>query len=320
MISQMMSSFFRLLLCVLVLGVSACSSDQTPQDSASRPPSDAADSTTVRDSVATNPPPAIQRPVIRYQRMPVEGQHGLDSLQKLWGKDRVTTILKLNRKDWRHINRHDTLIVPDTLADWMVYSPFPNNIPELDQVPKFILVNQFIQAIAAYERGTLVYWGPTSTGKKSTPTENGLVHTNWRSRKRNSTIDGDWVMEWYWNLANFSGVSMHEYELPGYPASHACVRLYVDDAQWFYEWADSWLLENGKIAAQGTPLVLYGDYPFGSTAPWKLLPEAPDTTLVLKSEVDSVLALYLPTIREELRVRDSVFAARQSRDTTSIKQ
>jgi hypothetical protein len=317
--SQPMYLLSRLFLCLVVIAVSACSSDKTPQEPVSRP-IPATDSTAIRDSIAAvGNQPVNQRPVISYRRIPVEGRKGLDSLQVLWGQDMITTILKLNRKDARHINRHDTLVVPDTLLAWMAYSPFPDQIPELDQVPKFILVNQFIQAIAAYERGTLVYWGPTSTGKKSTPTDNGLVHTNWRSRKRNSTIDGDWVMEWYWNLANFSGVSMHEYELPGYPASHACVRLYVDDAKWFYDWAEAWRLENGKVVAQGTPLVLYGDYPFGSTPPWKFLPEAPDTTLVPKSEIDSVLALYLPTIREEIRVRDSVLAAQPRKDTTAVQ-
>src|SRR5690606_10881929 len=127
---------------------------------------------------------AVERPVIRYRRVPVEGRQGLDSLKELWGREQVTAILKLNRKDWRHVDRHDTLIVPDTLTDWMVYSPFPGQLPVLDSIPKLILVNQFIQAVAAYEYGTLVYWGPTSTGKKSTTTDNGLLHTNWKSRKR----------------------------------------------------------------------------------------------------------------------------------------
>lgn len=254
---------------------------------------------------------ASDLPQVTYHRAPVPGRSGLDSLREAVGGDYLSTVLKLNRKDTRHIARNDTLIVPDTLMEFMAYSPFPPRLPFLDSIPKLIVVNQRIQAIAAYERSNLVRWAPVSTGKESTPTDNGLYHTNWKSRKRRSTVNNDWIMEWYWNLGNFSGVSMHQYDLPGYPASHACVRLPEDDARWFYDWAESWRLHDGRIAAHGTPVVLYGEYPFDGIAPWKLLPEHPDTTQVYVRELRSVLEEYLPTIREEQRQREQWLSRQQ---------
>jgi len=37
-------------------------------------------------------------------------------------------------------------------------------------------------------------------------------------------------------------VSFHKFDLPGYPASHGCVRLPEEDAKWIYDWADHWTL------------------------------------------------------------------------------
>ena len=69
---------------------------------------------------------------------------------------------------------------------------------------------------------------------------------------------------------------MHEFDLPGKPASHACVRLYAKDAEWIYYWAEQWMLnEEHKIIAFGTPVVIFGDYPFDGRKPWWNLSENP---------------------------------------------
>ena len=69
---------------------------------------------------------------------------------------------------------------------------------------------------------------------------------------------------------NFEGVGVHQYELPGYPASHACVRLYMDDAQYIYDWAKQWELNSSgqKVLKKGTPFMVYGSYDYKSEAPW----------------------------------------------------
>jgi lipoprotein-anchoring transpeptidase ErfK/SrfK len=96
-----------------------------------------------------------------------------------------------------------------------------------------LLISYPIEAFGAYEQGKLVRWGPTSLGKKSTKTPTGLFFTNWKSKETISTEDSSWILKWYFNLVNSTGVSIHQYGLPGYPASHACARLYEEDAKWF---------------------------------------------------------------------------------------
>ena len=77
----------------------------------------------------------------------------------------------LNRRDREHLLRSDPptpgLLVPTAwAADPLAYSPFPAVWPASEPFPKVIVVSQPMQAFAAYERGTLVRWGPVSTGRK----------------------------------------------------------------------------------------------------------------------------------------------------------
>ena len=141
------------------------------------------------------------------------------------------------------------------------------------EYPKFIVVHQPMQAFAAYESGTLVRWGPVSRGRKETPTPSGLFNLTWRSRKRTSTDNDAWVLEWYFNFVNSRGVSFHQFELPGYAASHACARMLQRDAQWLYEWGDQWVLSADKRTAEapGTPVLVMGQFAQGKPGPWTTL-------------------------------------------------
>ena len=156
----------------------------------------------------------------------------------------LLTILKINRLDQQHARRGQ-LLVPDVIAPELEYSPLPESLPELRRVAKFIVVSRQTQAFGAYENGVLVRWGPTSTGKATTPTDSGLFFTNWKSRKAVSTDDPSWILDWYVNFIAQKGVAFHEYGLPGRPASHGCVRLLEVDAEWLYRWADQWVPGRG---------------------------------------------------------------------------
>jgi hypothetical protein len=166
---------------------------------------------------------------------------------------------KLNRADLAHLARLPALVVP---AQWhddeLQYSPFPLAYPAAAGVPKLLVVDQPGQAFGAYERGRLVRWGPVSTGRRAARTPSGDFRLNWRSRGRHSTVNPKWYMEWYFNFDNAGGLALHQYALPGYPASHGCIRLLERDAIWIYEWAES-----------GTPLVIAGQYAFGEPPPWR---------------------------------------------------
>jgi hypothetical protein len=69
---------------------------------------------------------------------------------------------------------------------------------------------------------------------------------------------------------NARGVSFHLFDLPGYPASHACVRLLLRDAQWLYGWGEQWSLDDDRreLMMPGTPVMILGTYPFGSPSAW----------------------------------------------------
>ena len=181
----------------------------------------------------------------------------------------------LNRRDRGHLLRVDPptpgLLVPITWSDDpLTYSPFPQTWAAAQPHPKAIVVHQAMQAFGAYEQGRLVRWGPVSTGRKETPTPDGAFNLTWRARSRRSTDNQDWLLEWYFNFVNERGVSFHLFDLPGYPASHACVRLLLRDAKWVYEWGEQWRLDDArrKAVTSGTPVLILGAYPFGTPAAW----------------------------------------------------
>src|SRR5207249_2531129 len=87
---------------------------------------------------------------------------------------------------------------------------------------------------------------------------------------RRSSENDEWVLNWYFNFINARGISFHEFELPGRPASHACVRLLERDAKWIYAWGDQWQLSEDRkqVAAEGTPVLILGAFDFKHSAPW----------------------------------------------------
>lgn len=195
-------------------------------------------------------------------------------LKARFTQPQIDILEKLNRRDREHLVRADPpvpgMVVPTTWEEELAYSLFPQEWPAVAGHPKFIVVHQPMQAFGAYESGKLVRWGPVSTGRRETPTPSGLFNLTWRSRKRTSTDNEAWVLEWYFNFVNSRGVSFHQFELPGYAASHACARMLQRDAQWLYEWGDQWVLSADKrsVEVAGTPVLILGEFAHGTPAPW----------------------------------------------------
>jgi hypothetical protein len=135
---------------------------------------------------------------------------------------------------------------------------------------KAIIVHQQGQVFGAYENGKLVRWGPVSSGGKRRPTPSGYFHLNWKSKGRVSTVNREWFLPWAFNFINKQGISFHRYELPGYPASHGCVRLLECDAKWLYTWGDEWELDSRgwKIETPGTAVWIVGAYDYRGDRPW----------------------------------------------------
>ncbi|MCU7492919.1 MAG: L,D-transpeptidase [Ignavibacteria bacterium] len=258
---------------------------------------------------------------IHYVPYLVKGRAPLSKLDSIYGSEGAKLILALNRLDEASIRRADTLVVPDTLANLLSYCPYPYVIEQAREVPKLLLISRRIQAFAAYENGVLVKWGPTSTGRKAKPTPEGLFSANWKSRKTTSTIDSSWILPYYFNFQNREGVALHQFSMPGYPASHACVRLLEADAKWLYYWAEQWILsDEGKVEAYGTPIIVFDEYRFGKRKPWKNLLENPDAINVTDNEIQALMDKYMPTIKERVEKRKEVLMARKDKETQDLEQ
>lgn len=177
----------------------------------------------------------------------------------------IENILALNRIDRKFLRSHDSLMVPDTLVEKLIfYAPFPHSVNVPEHIARLVVVSLRLQAFAAYDSAKLVRWGPVSSGKTSTPTPSGLFYTNWKSKRTISTENPEWMLNWYFNIENRRGISIHEYDLPGYPASHSCIRMRGQDAKWLYGWAKQWRLSGrGAVLENGTPVVIYGFNNFG---------------------------------------------------------
>ncbi len=214
----------------------------------------------------------------------------------------VEIILAINRISKSVIRKDKVLIMPDTLLPQLLaYSPYPDSLPGFDTLPKLVLISRRIQAFAIYENGRLTRWGPVSSGKKSTPTPAGLFHTNFKAKVKISSENSSWIMPWYFNFYARRGIAMHQYFLPGYPASHACVRMQEKDAKWIFDWADLWKVsaKTGAVTKVGTPVIIFGDYDFSKTKPWLNLPNDNNSTSLTAGEFEEIYS-YLPVIHTDV--------------------
>jgi lipoprotein-anchoring transpeptidase ErfK/SrfK len=216
---------------------------------------------TIPEKTTPAKPTVIPAPELTFSLIKADHKN----MEQQFSPERLKILLSLNRADRSAVRKIDSLVCPDTfMADINAYSPFPAQLKTIDSVRKFLLFSYRVQAFAAYENGKQVKWGPTSLGKKSSLTQTGLFHTNWKAKRTTSTVNKEWILDWYFNIDNKTGVSLHQFELPGYPASHACARLSEDDAKWIYDWAEQWRLSPNRQAVEiyGTPVLVFGSYDF----------------------------------------------------------
>jgi hypothetical protein len=219
--------------------------------------------------------------------VPLSGVGGLLRLKQELGDESFLLALKQNRTDFQHAASFDTLIVPSAHATLLDLSPFPPSLPEVRSLPKLILVSLRLQAFAAYDSGQAVTWGPISSGGPRSPTRSGLYHANWKDRDHVSSVDERWVMPWTVNIDDRVGTALHQYSLPGRPASHCCIRLLESDARWVYHWVE--VGTGAESLRHGTPIVLFGAYRFGLPPPWRALPVDPAAALLGPEEIADAL-------------------------------
>ncbi len=214
-------------------------------------------------------------------------------------------VLAVNRTDRANLAKMDSIIVPKDLnGDIAYYLPFPFEVSALENVSKIIFFSYATQTFATYEYGYLIRTGPTNMGRKADKTPTGLFFSNWKAEKTTSTFNDEWDLKWNFNVANKLGVGWHQYELPGYPASHSCLRLQERDAKYLYDWADEWVLEDKQtVKLKGTPVIIFGSYYFDAPKPWHRLVKKPKALNLSEAKIEREVKPFLTKILAEQEKR-----------------
>ncbi|MGO4772985.1 L,D-transpeptidase [Flavobacterium sp. W22_SRS_FK3] len=213
----------------------------------------------------------------------------------------------INRTDKANFTKMDSVVIPsDFSGDLVYYLPFPLHVTALEDVSKVIIFSYPAQVFAAYENGELAYTGPTNMGRKKDQTPTGLFFTNWKAEKTTSTFNDEWDLKWNFNIENKLGVGFHEYELPGYPASHSCLRLQENDAKYLYKFADEWILKDKEnVKVKGTPVIVFGSYPFDGPKPWFQLAYDAKALDISESQIENEVKPFIQKILENQKLRET---------------
>ena len=95
--------------------------------------------------------------------------------------------------------------------------------------PLLLIVSIRKQTVTLYDAGVAVAESPISSGTPANPTPTGIFSILEKDLWHRSNIYSDAPMP-YMQRLTWEGVALHEGELPGYPASHGCIRLPHDFA------------------------------------------------------------------------------------------
>ena len=187
----------------------------------------------------------------------------IDTIPEQYKKWRAITTI--NRKEMRFMRVGDTVIVPDIISDDLRnYSVFPPVYCDAFHLPKLIIVSNVYQAYACYENGILVRFAAANTGKESTPTYPGRYSLVWKQRLRISSLDSTWELPFTFNFHQYAGNAFHQYEMPGRAASHSCVRQFMDDAEWLFNWGKRAQIDTNRrfVSNTGTPVIMLGMFDY----------------------------------------------------------
>ena len=261
----------------------------------------------VQEADAVAKPESI---VVKKRNQPKNLTYHIESAKEFLAKNssdsiQTTIAYVINRTDAENFKKMDSvLIADDWKGDIEFYLPFPLEVVFLRDINKIVFFSYPTQTFAAYEKGQLVYTGATNMGREKDKTPTGLFFTNWKAEKTISTFDDEWELLWNFNIENKLGVGWHQYALPGYPASHSCLRLQKKDARKLYDWAEQWeLADSETVKVKGTPVIVFGAYDFKAGKPWLQLISNPKILDISESEVEQMTKPYLQSILKEQKIR-----------------
>lgn len=289
-----MKKSILLLNMVLVLFITSCKNSETEANKTKTATSD-----TIAAEVKA--PERVEPKSISYRMVKTKDwlkEKQSDSLQ-------LRVAYALNRTDAKNLKTLDSIVVTnDASGDLEFYLPFPLEVASLKEVKKIIFFSYPTQTFATYENGYLMHTGPTNMGRKKDPTPTGLFFTNWKAEETTSTFNDEWDLKWNFNIENKLGVGFHEYSLPGYPASHSCLRLQESDAKYLYEFADQWeLADKETVKVKGTAVIVFGTYDFDGPKPWLKVVKDPKALTISEGDLDKVAKPFITSVLKEQKNR-----------------
>ncbi|MEM9018864.1 MAG: L,D-transpeptidase family protein, partial [Verrucomicrobiota bacterium] len=98
--------------------------------------------------------------------------------------------------------------------------------------PRKVVVDLSSQRVTLYENGVATYSTRCSTGKSGYRTPTGEYVISDRHRHHNSSIYGSSMP--YFQRFSYSAFGIHQGYVPGYPASHGCIRLPYEAARYLF--------------------------------------------------------------------------------------
>lgn len=302
---------------LVAISLIQCKKDAQVEESAPNSTSVAQDSATKETPKEVVPQEAFTYTAMLFPEKKKDSV--MAAFKEKYTKEERYTILALNRLDLENAWRADTLMIPNKIeSDFLQYSPFPRQLDIAKDVRKLVVFSYPIQAYAAYENGNLVKWGPSSMGKKAAKTKTGLMFTNWKKELAISTVNKSWKLPYNFNIHNTLGIGWHQYDLPGYPASHSCLRMLMDDAKWMFNFGEQWVLNKGgaTVKANGIPVIVFGEYGWGKQKPWKVLDKNPNATTLTIEQMNAEIQPFKERILQEQKNRVEVLAAKAAEQKT----
>ena len=111
-------------------------------------------------------------------------------------------------------------------------------MPEVvSEGPLVMVISITEQRAYLYRNGLLIAVSTVSTGKKGNETPTGVFTILQKNKDHKSSLYNDAPMPFMQRLT-WDGVALHAGKLPGYPASHGCVRLPYEFARVLFDTTD----------------------------------------------------------------------------------
>ncbi len=292
----MIKNILTIIISIIIISSIACENDRKPNYNNNLLQNNSPDSTDIDficDSLET----------MKFQKYIIADENDLQSIKNEYDYSNKSSfknklIRVLNRKDFRFFRVGDTIVRPDRITNNILdYSIFPSCYREAKDIPKLIVISNKYQCYACYENGKLVQFAAANTGKERTQTYPGKYYTNWKKKNHRSSIDSNWRLPFNVNFHLQAGNAFHQFTMPGRPVSHSCVRQFMSDAEWLFNWVEKAKFDtNRRIIQQGTLVIIIDVFDFNRKkfGPWLDIADNKSANIILPKDPNNYEEPFIP--------------------------